>query len=126
MLAYDISTPTPMESLKEKSGVLFKHLELSLDLVYACHIEFGSLQDVCLSKMYDARSISEDDYYDDDDGGVLMRHFRYSIQKPVKKDEAVSRGHFEFLTWYNSLPSSIRDVKKGLSFHPSFLSFQYD
>ncbi|EEU34528.1 uncharacterized protein NECHADRAFT_88022 [Fusarium vanettenii 77-13-4] len=47
----------------------------------------------------------------------------YSFSNPLSKDDAISKGHVTFMTWFNSLPQSMRQVSKGQDFHPSFLSF---
>ncbi|KAL2826614.1 hypothetical protein BDW59DRAFT_160804 [Aspergillus cavernicola] len=48
---------------------------------------------------------------------------KYSFADDVSKDDATSDGHLKYITWFASLPASMKDVLNGKTFHPSFLSF---
>lgn len=53
---------------------------------------------------------------------LIVSSYSFSTQIPL--DEVTSDSHLKFMTWYMSLPSAVRDVSRGSSFHPMFLTFQ--
>ncbi|KAL4793196.1 hypothetical protein BDV19DRAFT_391418 [Aspergillus venezuelensis] len=92
----DISCPRPLSIHQGRPN--FLRLPLSLELINSCFVEFMCIQDIALNRLY-----------------------RFSDDIP--KDDAISNGHMQFLSWFASLPTSIKDVAAGRSFHPSFLAF---
>ncbi|KAJ9209724.1 hypothetical protein DTO166G4_8675 [Paecilomyces variotii] len=91
----DVSAPMPL-SLMEGTGFLDR--PLSVELIYACSIEFFCLQDVALNRLY-------------------------GFPDNITKDDAISDGHMKFITWFASLPTSMKNIPAGKGFHPSFLAF---
>ncbi|KAL3477425.1 hypothetical protein BJX99DRAFT_257454 [Aspergillus californicus] len=92
----DVSTSRPLALLRSKDR--FLELPLSLELIFACQVEFFWMQDTSLKQLY---SFSDD----------------------IPKDDAISDSHLRFISWLASLPGPMRDIPKGRTFHPSFLSF---
>ncbi|KAJ5578456.1 uncharacterized protein N7459_007420 [Penicillium hispanicum] len=97
MPACDIPSCRPFETLVTNLPIV-ADVNLSLELINACHIEFLYLQDEVLREIY-------------------------SFTTSIPQDRVISEGHVRYMSWYQSLPPCIRDMKNGRSYHPTFLSF---
>ncbi|RDW76829.1 fungal specific transcription factor domain-containing protein [Aspergillus mulundensis] len=92
----DVSTTRPLTLLSTSAEV--GELPLSLELIFACHVELFWNQDIVLGKLYR--------FIDD-----------------VAKDDAISDGHMKYISWLSSVPSAMRDIPKSKTIHPSLLAF---
>lgn len=109
----DISSPRPLEQMKAKDN--YPDLPLSLELVYACQVEFYHLQDVTLIKLW---------AWNPPTSPMKLMRSRYAFSHASTKEDATSEGHLKYISWFSSLPNTMKDISNRKPFHPSFLSFQ--
>ncbi|KAH8667706.1 hypothetical protein BGZ61DRAFT_311964, partial [Ilyonectria robusta] len=112
------SIPSPQQT-RERLAIFWATLWFDRRLAIlegrACHIDH-----VDISSPRPLEQMKAKDNYP---GLPLSLELVYAFSHASTKEDATSEGHLNYISWFSSLPNTMKDISNGKPFHPSFLSF---